>query len=269
MPLYSYNGQLFQVGGNLAANENCCCETEPCDDVEVGCCCFGSFGEGAESLTSFGITECDCNLMGGTWRAECDDCTEEDGYGSNDDSSAPAGMCNICKTITITYDSLETMPLEYDNENLCDNSCPFMGSPNDCVDTPGNTDCADSFPGFPGALSGSLSCYCDDCGTGINECYANCHLNTSITISVSFQVQSGACTSFSQTSSSTTSPLECGCTDGVINSSSIVIRVPVTQINSGQSYSYSGTDKTKDKLSGECSGLHETSTPVTGTLTCP
>ena len=268
MAFYTYNGQLLKVGGQLAVNEDCCCETEPCDDVEVGCCCFGSFEGSTETLTSFGITECDCDLMGGTWKADCEECDENDGYGDNDDSTAPAGKCNICKTVTIQYDSYEVRPLEYDNEDLCDNSCPFMGSPNDCVDDPGNTNCADSFPGFPGVLSGVLTCYCEDCGAG-SECFANCHLNTIMTVTVTFQVQSGPCTFFSQSSSSGTVPLVCGCGDGIQNSTSIVITTQVAQINSGTSYSYSGTSTTKDKLSGECSGLSLTSTPVSGTLTCP
>ena len=35
MPLYSYNGQLFQVGGELAASEDCCCNNCPGNS-----CCF-------------------------------------------------------------------------------------------------------------------------------------------------------------------------------------------------------------------------------------
>ncbi len=37
MPLYAYNGQLFQVGGELAANQNCCCE-----NVCIICSCLPS-----------------------------------------------------------------------------------------------------------------------------------------------------------------------------------------------------------------------------------
>jgi hypothetical protein len=262
MPLYVNNGQLFQVGGQLAANENCCCEEEPCDDDILGCCCFGSFSEVTQQLSEFGITECDCDLMGGTWRANCDDCESTDGYGDVDDSTAPPGQCNVCKTITITYSSFDDMPLEFDNDNLCDNSCPT-----DCVSTPGNTNCADSFPGFPGALSGALSCYCDDCGAGA-ECFAVCHNWTDLDIAVTFQVQTGPCTSFTQSSSTSTGFLECGCGDATYNSSSIQIKIPVTQINTGQSYTGTGTNTTKDKLSGECSGLHVTSTTVTQTVTC-
>ena len=263
MPLRTYNGRLLRIGNDLASNEDCCCA--PCDDATLGCCCFGSFSSTTQELSEFGVTQCDCQLMGGTWRESCDDCTSSDGYGSNDDGTAPSGKCNICKTITIVYNSFDHRPLEYDNEALCDQSC--TGSPTDCVSDPGNTNCADSFPGFPGSLTGSLSCYCDDCGAG-SECYAFCHVDTSLTVTVSFSVQSGACASFTQTSSSSSLALECGCDDATYNDSSITIRTRVAQINTGQSYTATGTSTTKNKLTGQCNGLYETSTPVSTTLTC-
>ena len=188
-----------QVGGELAVDENCCCT---CNDTELGCCCFGSFNGTTQSLNAFGVTQCDCNLMGGTWKADCSDCNGNDGYGTNNDAAAPSGKCNICKTITIIYSSYDQQPLQYDQEQLCDNSCP-----SDCVSDPGNTNCAASFPGFPGTLSGSLTCVCVDCGAG-SECSAHCHLDTHLSVSVSFQKQTGACTSFTQTSTSSTLPLQ-------------------------------------------------------------
>ena len=55
MPLYTYNGQLFQVSGSLAANLNCCCEGEG------GACCHHLYG----CLPGFSSGECD--LFSGTF----------------------------------------------------------------------------------------------------------------------------------------------------------------------------------------------------------
>jgi len=114
VPLYSYNGQLFQVNGLLAANENCCCDNCPgnsccfmsecldlpqeyCDllnaAVAPGCPanftpCVKCTEESCECddteevnccidgycTSGEGITECTCILAGGCVLSDCEDC---------------------------------------------------------------------------------------------------------------------------------------------------------------------------------------------------
>lgn len=78
MPLYTYNGQLFQVSGSLAAASSCCCE----GGGDTSCCYLG--------ICLQGLTEEECESLAGVFR-QTEPC-EEDGLCECDDE-APVYCC--------------------------------------------------------------------------------------------------------------------------------------------------------------------------------
>jgi hypothetical protein len=61
VPLYAYNGQLFQVGGELAANQNCCCEPGGC---AIDCECLASTYTLSYPAITFGYNGCTEGVCG-------------------------------------------------------------------------------------------------------------------------------------------------------------------------------------------------------------
>ena len=121
MPLYSYNGQLFQVGGLLAANQACCCSQNTC-------CYLGVCLEG--------LTEEECDSLSGIFRSN--EACEEDGL-CECDNVDPVRCClnNNCLAGS-AYQVFDPNIADYVDAPLTECDCERIGGVpvSDCVSCP-------------------------------------------------------------------------------------------------------------------------------------